>query len=61
MRLTQEALPFQIRQKFIKNVPGWLRTKSLEKAGNTTVEKFFLRHNNFQLIIFAKQTILSWT
>ena len=44
-------------------MPGWLRAKLLQQPENTTVENlcFFLRENNCEFIIFAKQTILSLT
>ena len=36
IRFAQEARSVQIRRQFIKNLPGWLRAKSLEQPENTT-------------------------
>ena len=44
----QQARSTQIRSQFIKNMPGWLRTKLLEQPENTTVE---------DLCIFARKQL----
>ena len=38
IRSAQEARSVQIRRQFMKNMPGWLRSKLLEQPENTTVE-----------------------
>ena len=49
-------------RQFIKNQPGWLGLKLLEQPKkNHSSRHVFLRENKCQFLIFAKQTILSWT
>ena len=60
IRSAQEVRSVQIRRQFIKNMIEWLRSKLLEQPEITTVEDYcFLRENNCQFIISAKQTTLS--
>ena len=47
-RSAQEARSVQIRRQFIKNMPGWLRAKSLEQPKNTSVE---------DLCVFARKQL----
>ena len=54
-RSAQEARSIQIKRQFIKNMPGWLRAKSVEQPRQQVLRIYVFSHeNNFQFIICVK-------